>query len=343
MIDIIDEIKKYKSISIIGNYKNVGKTTTLNFIINKAEDKILGLTSIGIDGEEKDIITNTNKPQIYINKNTIIATAKSYLLQSDITKEILENTDINTPLGKIIIFRALSDGYIKLCGPSINSQVKQIIDKIKKYNIDIVIVDGALSRKTLASPSITDATIFCSGAALSKDINKVVQDTIYEVALLEIEKIKDDKFYEIYKYIKEEKISIINKDYTYKSLNLKTTLNCQDVLLDNIDEDSKYIYINGILTNNILQSITKNIKKYKDIDIIIYDGSKVFVDKDIYDKYRTFDKDIKCIKNINVIGISINPTSPKGYHFESKEFIQKLKQYTDKKVFDVFDEKEVRI
>ena len=54
MHNIINDIAKYKSISIIGNYKNVGKTTTLNYIIDGARDNIvLGLTSIGVDGEEE--------------------------------------------------------------------------------------------------------------------------------------------------------------------------------------------------------------------------------------------------------------------------------------------------
>ncbi|HEY8805549.1 MAG TPA: M14 family metallocarboxypeptidase [Clostridium sp.] len=52
---IFDMIKKYDSISIIGMNKNVGKTTTLNYILSEARGKIsLGLTSIGRDGENRD-------------------------------------------------------------------------------------------------------------------------------------------------------------------------------------------------------------------------------------------------------------------------------------------------
>lgn len=43
-MDILKTLKNYKSISIIGNYKNVGKTTTLNYILNETKGKItLGL------------------------------------------------------------------------------------------------------------------------------------------------------------------------------------------------------------------------------------------------------------------------------------------------------------
>lgn len=63
-------------------------------------------------------------------------------------------------MNKIVIFRALSDGYVELVGPSLNSQIKYIINLLSNYGSDLSIIDGALSRKTLGSPSITEATIF---------------------------------------------------------------------------------------------------------------------------------------------------------------------------------------
>ncbi len=273
MIDIINGIKKYESLSIIGNYKNVGKTTTLNFIIKEAKGITLGLTSIGVDGESEDVVSKTKKPRIYIKKGTIIATSKSCVLESDITKEILEVTNINTPLGKIVIFKALSDGYIKLSGPSINSQIKYVLNRLKYFGCELSIVDGALSRKTLASPSITQATIFCSGASLSLNIDKVVEDTIHEVNMIDIESIDDDNFYNIYEKIEEYKVSIINGDYSYKNLNLKTTLNSHEEIINNLDENSKYIYLNGIITTSFIQNLIKSSDKYKD-KIISFRGEK---------------------------------------------------------------------
>jgi len=60
--------KKYKTISLVGMAKNCGKTTALNQIIMEAMDEnlVLGITSIGRDGEKQDIVTYTEKPLIYI-------------------------------------------------------------------------------------------------------------------------------------------------------------------------------------------------------------------------------------------------------------------------------------
>ncbi len=158
MNNILDLIKDYNSVSIIGMNKNVGKTTTLNHILKEARgNRLLGLTSIGRDGEDLDRVTATEKPKIYIEKNTIIATAKQCLFNSDITKEILKTTGIHTPMGEIVICRALSDGYVDLGGPSVNSYMTEIRDELLSLNCDLVIVDGALSRKTFASPATTKA------------------------------------------------------------------------------------------------------------------------------------------------------------------------------------------
>ena len=92
-------ISNARSTAIIGMDKNVGKTTVLNYILGKTKDiNVLGLTSIGRDGESIDRVTHTPKPRIYVKKGIILATAKQCMFQSDITKEILESTDIKTPM-----------------------------------------------------------------------------------------------------------------------------------------------------------------------------------------------------------------------------------------------------
>lgn len=337
MHNIINDIAKYKSISIIGNYKNVGKTTTLNYIIDGARDNIvLGLTSIGVDGEEEDVVTKTHKPRVYVNKGTIIATAKACALKSDITKEILDVTNINTPMGKVVILKALSDGYVELAGPSINSQTKDICSRLNQLGANTVIVDGALSRKTMASPSITEATLFCTGAVLSTSMEKVVDLTVHEFNMLNMLKVNDQSFYNLYnEYLTDAKISIVNDKYDYKKLDAKTTLGVNKDLIDSLNENSKYLVINGIVVNSFIENLIKSTDKYKNFTILVKDGTKVFLDKDIYQKFIKLGGSIKVIDKINIIGISVNPVSIKGYSFESDKFINQIQQYIDLPVFNV--------
>ena len=260
------------------------------------------------------------------------------MLNSDITKEILEVTNINTPLGTVIIFRALSDGYVELAGPSINNQIKYICERLKLYGANLSVVDGALSRKTLGSPSITEATIFCSGAILNKDRKKAVEQIVYEANILNIDKVYDDEFFKVYDDIKEYKVSLVNKDYTHKSLNISTTLNAHKEVYDSIDDNTKYIVINGTLTNSFIENLIKSGYKYKNVTILISDSTKIFLDKETYDKFIKLKGCIKVINKVNLIGISINPTSINGYSFNEEDFIENIQSKTKLKVFNVMNQ-----
>ena len=113
-------IAPYASVSIIGMCKNAGKTTVLNRIIREMADSgcTLGLTSIGRDGESKDLVTGTQKPGIYVREGTLVATASELILRHcDVTREMLAATGISTPMGDVVILRARSDGNIQLAGP----------------------------------------------------------------------------------------------------------------------------------------------------------------------------------------------------------------------------------
>ena len=160
-MEILSQLKNHKIISIIGMSKNSGKTVTLNHIIGQANefDIIIGLSSIGRDGESEDLVTFTEKPMILVEEGTLIATASSLLSIGDANIEILESTDYRTPLGDIIIGRVRSPGYIQIAGPRTLREVKEVSDKLLSLGAEFVILDGALDRKTPATPAISNATI----------------------------------------------------------------------------------------------------------------------------------------------------------------------------------------
>jgi hypothetical protein len=118
MTNFLNNITKYSVVSIIGLSKNVSKTTTLNYLIKNLKEYQLGLTSIGRDGEKYDVITQLPKPRIFIKKGTILATARQSFEASEVEMELLKTTQYNTPLGEVLILKALNDGFVELAGPS---------------------------------------------------------------------------------------------------------------------------------------------------------------------------------------------------------------------------------
>ena len=160
-MDIYDLIKDEERVSFIGMCKNAGKTTVLNEVIKKIHNnnESILLTSIGRDGEELDLVTNTKKPEIYVYKDDYIATARDLIKYCDITKEIVESTGIYTPLGEIIIIKALSDGFVQIAGPSIATQMATVCESFKKYSKGKILIDGALERKSIATGKVSNVAI----------------------------------------------------------------------------------------------------------------------------------------------------------------------------------------
>jgi hypothetical protein len=164
--ELLQQLHTVKTMSIVGMCKNAGKTTVLNWLLaNSGRERILGLTSIGRDGESTDVVTGTEKPSIFVPAGTLIATAKDMLRLGDITMEVLMTTGIPTPIGEVVIVRARSDGYVQLAGPSITTQLKTVSRNFFELGAEQSVIDGALGRKSLGARAVAEGVILCTGAS----------------------------------------------------------------------------------------------------------------------------------------------------------------------------------
>ena len=82
--------------------------------------------------------------------------------------------------------RVLQSGKVILSGPATTGGVRKVLDGMAEYGVDLTIVDGALSRKSHAAPTITDGLVLSTGAAIAPDLNTVVKKTaeLYELMKL---------------------------------------------------------------------------------------------------------------------------------------------------------------
>ena len=184
----IDDILNYDSLSIVGLQKNTGKTVSLNYVLDRlpVERKRIAVTSIGIDGETTDQVTRTQKPEIYLRQGMYFGTSEMHYRQKRIVSELIDVSDENTSLGRVVTAKALTGGKILLSGPSSSSGLKRWMKDMHRVGIELVIIDGALSRMSLASPAVSQSMILATGAAYSTNMNTLVQQTAFVVDLIKI-------------------------------------------------------------------------------------------------------------------------------------------------------------
>ncbi len=321
---MMELIEGYEVISIVGMAKNVGKTTTLNYILSHLyHKKKVGLTSIGRDGEKLDAVTNTPKPKIYIESGTIVATTTVCLNNSDFTKQILETTGINTPLGEVVIVKALSDGYVDLAGPSFNQQIKRIIAIFKSYHVDITLIDGAISRKGLADFDVSEATILCTGAAYSSQMKTVIEDTEHFVHLFTLKEVLQPALKLTFqRLMNNAPISLVLQDKSVQQLHLKTALNSAKQITDKLTKEVDYLILRGALTQELLMLLIENRDKFNYLTIIIQHATKCIYDKNTSDLLNKVHIDIQVLTKTDLLCVSINPTSPYGYAFDEAQFLK---------------------
>jgi hypothetical protein len=316
-VKFVDILKRYRKIAIVGTDKNAGKTVALNEFINTAaeNDIRLGITSIGRDGERLDIVTNTEKPSIYVPENTIIATAEGCLKTSEAALEILDITPFQTAIGRVVICEVRRGGYVEIAGPDSNSEIKKVSDFMLDLGVDNVLIDGALNRKTQGSPSVADGIILSTGAVLSRSIENVVEKTKHIVKVLTYPQVDKSLQRACEESANSSYVSFIDSEGRFIKTNYKTALGASANIIGELKEDYEYIVFPGTLMNSFIRAM-QEVLRHKKLKLVVRDGTRIFAESMDLKIFERLGGKIEVIEPINLLAVTINPYSPEGYYFD---------------------------
>ena len=301
--ELFSRIARRKPLSIVGMCKNAGKTTVLNRLLSLSHGRVLGLTSIGRDGESTDVVTGTEKPGIFVPEGTLIATAKEMLSLSDITQEIVETTGIPTPLGEVVLVRARSAGSVQLAGPSITAQLKTVSDLFFTLGAEQVVVDGALGRKSLGARAVADGVILCTGASYDMRMEKVVSDTA-----------------NVFRVMRLPKAARVPEE--------------SDLPLAELLKSEGEALIPGALTDAAVVPLLKS-GVLKNARLVVKDPSRVLVSPDTLDKLAMRNVALETVEAAEVLCVTMNPVSAYGWKFDADAFKAAMAAVVDVPVINV--------
>ena len=346
----IAELIKYKSCSIVGLEKNTGKTECFNYVMQRLPlDKIrVAVSSIGIDGETTDQVTKTAKPEIFLREGVYFGTSEKHYLTKLLTSELLEISDETTSLGNIVIGKALTPGKLLLSGPSSTNGLRRWMNEMRKYDIDLTIIDGALSRLSLASPAVSESMILATGAAYSANINTLVQKTAFVVQMINLELTSQenyDTFIDINSGVWAIDEGTVNREHgtgnweqgTGNEVNL-VDLKVASSLSININTDGlkkcKTLYVSGALTDNFINHIRQN-KIFNETEIVVRDFTKIFLTPMTYNTFVNGKRKITVLQKSKLIAVCVNPTSPNGIVLDSEKLCKTLSEAINLPVYDL--------
>lgn len=333
----INEILKYDSLSIVGLEKNVGKTECLNYILSRLPlDNInVAVTSIGIDGENKDQVTSTKKPEIFLREGMYFSTAESHYKERRLVSELVEITDERSSLGRILTAKVSVGGKALISGPSSGVSLRRWVVGVQKFGIDLSIIDGAISRLSSASPAISKAMVLSTGAAFSSNINTLVQKTKFVVEMIGLPKLDD---------VTREALCDIESgvwgvDFEDNIIDFKlTSALALSSLKSDITQGMRLIFTVGALTDKLLNMVS-NSKNVKDVTLVVKDFTKIFVTEQCYRVFCARGGKIKVLQKSKLIAVCVNPTAPNGYVLDSDILCGKLQDALQLPVYDIVKNK----
>lgn len=329
---LIDTILQCRTLSITGMAKNTSKTVTLNYLLNqlKALHKVIAVTSIGIDGEKTDQVTQTEKPEIELYEGTLFVTSEYHYRQRQLLSEIIDLSDESTSLGRLVTARVLQAGKVILSGPATTGGVRRVLDRMGEYGVDLTIVDGALSRKSHAAPTVTDGLILSTGAAIAPDLNTIVKKTSELHDLMQLPAYETDKADEL---LQVENGIFALEDGNPVSLNIPSSL-LSDKYKTELFAHGNQLFISGILTDMMLNFL-KMQPEAKGCAVVVKDFTKIFVTPMTLRLFQSKGGKLYVLKRPNLIAVTVNPVAPSGFSVSSKVLIEVMGRVFEVPVYDV--------
>lgn len=328
---------RYDSLSIVGLEKNTGKTECLKYVLDRlpVQQKRMAVTSIGIDGETVDQVTRTQKPEIVLREGMFFGTSEMHYRQRRLVSELIDVSDENTSLGRVVTAKALTTGKILLSGPSSATSLKRWMTEMRRLNIDLVIIDGALSRMSSASPAVSQSMILATGAAYSANLSTLVSKTAHVVDLVNLELTDEDNIHRLLPI--ERGVWFIDGDGELHSLEAMSSLS-KDIRFEGMD-DCKTLYVAGALVDGFLEKVRKN-KSLKQVELVVRDFTKIFVSPQQFRLFLKSGGRIRVMQKSKLIAVTVNPTSPSGYVLDSDTLCNRLSEAIQLPVYDLLKNNE---
>jgi len=338
-------------LAIIGTEKNAGKTIVLNHLLETERRPGQKITSIGYDGEDIDQVTGTDKPVIYVGRGTLVATANDLIRQCDFTRELIRFTKLYTPLGEVVILRALSDGYAQIAGPSTTGQMTLLTRMLQEEKADRIIIDGAAARKSTAAVTTADSCILATGASYSPDLEKIVEHTTHIAGLLTLPAAKDilDTIKLAYQKAEEPVPENIGANRTVDCMLVDA--NKDIIITGNSLDDSMAelialhsqkplsVYFTVAITARLVQILLDRSRELRELKLIAADGTRFLLNAAQLSELKRRGTILQVIKPVTLRAVTVNPWLPEGFCLDSKALCARLKTVLSVEVFDIIADK----
>jgi hypothetical protein len=314
-----------RRLALVGLAKNTGKTEALAALLRELEasGRRVGVTSVGRDGEERDVIdARIEKPRVRLPAGSLVATTDTLLRASGIAHELADDPGIRTPLGRVLVARLLGSGAIEVAGPSAAADVRAVSDTMLANGAQQVLIDGAIDRRAASSPDVADGLIVSTGAVLDPDVAEVVRQTRDAVELA--------------------RLPSVEAGYEPLTLPPRFALSAEPAQIEQLldaNPTARWLLVAGALPESFLQGLIRPVhKRDRELVLVVADPTRVFLSKRGPAWYRRQGIGLRALSRIALEAITANPVAPQSHRFDPQQLVGLLREaIPDVPILDVLD------
>jgi hypothetical protein len=341
-----------RRLALVGLAKNSGKTVTLAALLREleTEGRLIGVTSVGRDGEERDVIdARIEKPRVRLCAGSLVATTDALLSVSGIGHTVLENTGVRTPLGSVLIARLREPGAIEVAGPSASEDVRAVSDAMLGHGAEQVLIDGAIDRRAASSPAVTDGLVLSTGAVLGSELGEVVSRTRDAVEVVRLPELVDPQLRGLAERTRDAVAGhgesraaslLVSEDYQVVELAPRFVLTSEaEQIAAALDANppTRWLIVSGALPEAFLQGLLRARRAQTgELVLVVADSTRVFLIERRPDWYRRQGLDVQTLDSTALEAITVNPVAPQSHSFDSVQLREAVEQAIDDvPIFDV--------
>ncbi|HEV3323687.1 MAG TPA: hypothetical protein VG147_16040 [Solirubrobacteraceae bacterium] len=312
-----------RRLALVGLAKNTGKTETLAALLRELQERgrRVGVTSVGRDGEERDVIDiRIEKPRVELCAGSLVATTDALLRAGAIPHEVVQETGVRTPLGRVLIARLLTRGTIEVAGPSAAADVREVCDTMLAHGAEQVLIDGAIDRRAASSPAVSDGLVMSTGAVLHEEIEQVVARTRDAVELVRLPGLNEPHVREI---AASNAASMLVGGPDEEPLTLHPRFVLTSTAADigqllRARTTASHLLVRGALCEPFLAELL-SAAGGRELELVVADATKVFLTDHGVEWYRRQGLSIAVLASIDLRAITVNPVAPQSHRFDSPQ------------------------
>lgn len=300
-------VAETRMLALVGLAKNTGKTETLAALLREhaAAERPVGVTSIGRDGESRDVIdARIEKPRVQLQAGDLVATTGALLRASGLAHERLSKTGMRTPLGEVVIARVSMPGAIEVAGPSAAADLRSVGEEMLLLGAEQALLDGAIDRRAASSPSVADGLLMATGAIISEDIGEVLRVTREAVDLVRLPVAG-----ELGEHVALERRLVLTAEPGEIAALLREHPRASTLVAD------------GALSERFLEGLlaARSARAGRELRIVAGDPTKVFLSRHGPRWYARQGISIEVQRPIELKAITVNPVAPQSHSFDSQQ------------------------